>query len=282
VCSSDLKLKQKMNVEYMTNNYDVEIIIDFTRDVISFEVRPTYVYGRYCKYSREIAQTIHYCNECYGKGCSVCKYTGKKTQESVQEIIAKYIEPVFESKENKFHGAGREDVDVRMLGNGREFVIELLEPKKRNMPTEKLKELQEKINTENKEKISVFDLEITTKEKVIEIKEETKQKIYEAVVACEKVNDLEILEKYKIDFLVKQKTPNRVKKRRVDKIRERKCKIIDYKKISEKTFSIKILTDAGLYIKEFISGDGNRSSPSLSGILNYSCVCESLDVLEIV
>lgn len=28
----------------------------------------------------------------------------------------------------KFHSGGREDIDVRMLGNGRPFLIELINP----------------------------------------------------------------------------------------------------------------------------------------------------------
>ncbi len=274
-------IKEKTSAEYKTVDYDVEIIVDLTRDVISFEIRPAYVYGRYCKYSREIAQTYHYCYECRGKGCSVCNYTGKKTKTSVQEILFEYLKDVFVTKDNKFHGAGREDVDVLMLGKGREFVIELLEPKKRNFTKEDLKKLEEKINKENSEKISVSCLEITNKEKVVKIKQEPKQKTYEAVVSCDKEVDLSSLKKYFERFVVKQKTPTRVKKRRADKVRERECVVLDCEKIKDNMFSIKLLTDAGLYIKEFISGDEDRSDPSLSQILECSCVCESLNVVDI-
>ena len=43
----------------------------------------------------------------------------------------------------KFHGAGREDIDVRMLGSGRTFVLEILEPKIRDLD---LETLQEEVN----------------------------------------------------------------------------------------------------------------------------------------
>ncbi len=277
-----IKKLEEINIKYMTVDYDVEIIIDLTRDAISFEVRPVYVYGRYCKYSRNVSQTYHYCPECYGKGCSGCKFTGKKTTESVQEIVYEYLRDVFEVTENKFHGAGREDVDVLMLGNGREFVIELLEPKKRTISKEKFKEIEEKINTENKEKIKITNLQLTNKEMVVKIKQEPKQKMYEAVVSCENKVDLNLLEEYLKEFIVKQKTPKRVKNRRADIIRERNCKIVEYNQIEDNKFSLKLLSDAGLYIKEFISGDEERSIPNLSSILNNNCVCETLDVLEII
>jgi tRNA pseudouridine synthase 10 len=275
-------IEEKLNCVYKTTDYDVEILVDLTRDAISFEIRPVFVYGRYCKYTRNIAQTYHYCPTCKGKGCIDCDFSGKKTKESIQEIVYSYLKDVFVSQNNKFHGAGREDVDVLMLGDGREFVIELIEPKKRNISKEDFLEIQRKINKEQENKISVNNLKITNKEKVVEIKQEPKKKIYEAVVSCEKIENINILEEYKTEFTIKQKTPTRVKKRRVDMIRERNCKITDYEKIDEKTFSITLLSDAGLYIKEFVSGDDERSIPNLSSILNSSCVCKELNVIKII
>lgn len=275
------KIEEKLKSTYKTTDYDVEILVDLTRDAISFEIRPIYVYGKYCKYARTIAQTYHYCPACKGKGCAECNFSGKKTEESVQEIVYSYLKEVFCSQDNKFHGAGREDVDVLMLGDGREFVIELLEPKKRNLSKEELLKIQEKINKEQEKKISVNNLEITNKEKVVNIKQEPNQKMYEATVSCEDKYDISLLEKYKEKFTIKQKTPTRVKKRRVDKIRERNCKIVDYKKIDDIHFSLTLLSDAGLYIKEFISGDNDRSEPNLSSILKVNCFCEELNVLKI-
>ena len=41
-------------------------------------------------------------------------------------------------------------------------------------------------------------------------------------------------------------------------------------------------TSHGTYVKEFISGDDNRTKPSVSEILGVPCYCEKLDVLEIM
>ena len=35
---------------------------------------------------------------------------------------------IFKPSSLKFHSGGREDIDVRMLGNGRPFAIELVDP----------------------------------------------------------------------------------------------------------------------------------------------------------
>ena len=40
-------------------------------------------------------------------------------QGSVQECVAAHAIPLYQAKEVRFHSAGREDVDVRMLGSGR-------------------------------------------------------------------------------------------------------------------------------------------------------------------
>jgi tRNA pseudouridine synthase 10 len=279
----DVLINRLENFSYKHNSkeQDVLITIDLTRDVICFELRSVYLYGKYCKYSRNIAQTYHYCPECKGKGCTICEYTGKKTKESVQEIIYGYLKDVFQSKENKFHGAGREDVDVLMLGDGREFVMEFIEPKKRNVYEKGLKDIEDKINKECANKISVNNIKITNKQKVVDVKNKTQKKIYEAVVCCKGEIDINKFNEYKQEFLVKQKTPTRVQKRRANKIRERFCKIIDCKKKNNTQIVVKILADGGLYIKELINGDQERSTPSFSSILGCDCVCEELSVLEI-
>jgi len=51
-------------------------------------------------------------------------------ETSVQEEIAKPILPYFRPKDYKFHSGGREDIDVRMLGDGRPFVLELISPRR--------------------------------------------------------------------------------------------------------------------------------------------------------
>jgi tRNA pseudouridine synthase 10 len=39
--------------------------------------------------------------------------------------------------------------------------------------------------------------------------------------------------------------------------------------------------EGGLYIKELISGDENRSNPSVAGILGTGARCVELDVLDV-
>ena len=56
---------------------------------------------------------------------------------------------------------------------------------------------------------------------------------------------------------------------------------IDGKFIKSNLFEFVIQTQGGTYIKELISGDNGRTSPSFSDVFNISLVCKELDVLEI-
>ena len=85
--------------------------------------------SRYRKLRRGLPQTIFYCPRCKGdrrrrQGCEPCGGFGKLTRESVQELIARRVVPTMQAKTGQFHGAGREDIDVLMLGRGRPFVFE--------------------------------------------------------------------------------------------------------------------------------------------------------------
>lgn len=55
---------------------------------------------------------------------------GNKKMHSVQALISDNLLPIFGSSQAFLHAAGREDVDVRMLGRGRPFVMEFVNPKK--------------------------------------------------------------------------------------------------------------------------------------------------------
>lgn len=64
--------------------------------------------------------------------------------------------------------------------------------------------------------------------------------------------------------------------------REKKVTLIEAKLVDDFHFSLVLKTSHGTYVKEFISGDDNRTKPSVSEILGVPCYCEKLDVLEIM
>jgi tRNA pseudouridine synthase 10 len=60
------------------------------------------------------------------------KWKRKKFKTSVEEEIGKTLLKMTLGKNHSFHGCGREDIDVITVGEGRPFVIEIINPKKRN------------------------------------------------------------------------------------------------------------------------------------------------------
>ena len=275
------ELERRTGKKLVYSDYDINVIIDTRFDHVTLQVTPVYLYGRYLKLVRGIPQTKWPCRICRGIGCRKCNYTGKQYFESVEEIIAKKALEEFQGEDESFHGCGREDIDARMLGNGRPFVLEIKNPKKRRVD---IRKLEEKINEYAKGKVKVVNLRYSNKNEIRRLKEESFSKVYHARI----VSDVEIQEKRLKEVLsslegkiIKQKTPLRVAHRRADKIREKKiygCKPIWVK---GREALIEIKAESGTYIKELVSGDEGRTRPSIAEMLGSRCEVKELDVVAV-
>jgi len=268
---------------------DITIIysVKFGSFDITLLLRSLFVYGRYNKFVRGIPQTHWNCRICRGKGCESCKFTGKQYQTSVEELMSPKFVSDAKADGSKFHGAGREDIDVKMLGSGRPFVLELINPKVRALD---LKKIQNKVNKSNKRKIKVNDLQYSSKERVknLKLSAENTKKVYNAIVFSKKA-----ISKSQFDVLLKklksvyekqnlqQRTPIRVSHRRADKIREKKIFRVEGKFIKPNVSEFIVEAQGGTYIKELISGDAGRTTPSFSDIYGFTLECKKLDVLKI-
>jgi tRNA pseudouridine synthase 10 len=274
------EFEKALNAKADFENPELEITVNFNQDLVFFYLLPVFISGRYKKFSREITQTKHFCFKCRGKGCGFCGKTGILTSESVQSLIEKHARPMFGASSGKFHGAGREDKDVRMLGNGRQFVLELLEPKKRSLG---LKHLKDEVNRAESKKIELSGLEYCQNAAVAETKEKKHSKLYEATVSCEQPVDADKAKALSgKSFEIVQRTPLRVSKRRADMDRKRKAEIKGIEVLSKTELVVQVIAESGLYVKEFISGDEGRTNPSFSSLLETKCSCKELDVLEIL
>ena len=193
-----------------------------------------YIYGRYKKFKRGIPQTRWFCRECRGKGCENCNFTGKMYEESVEELISGSVLGEFRGADMVLHGSGREDIDARMLGSGRPFVIEIKEPRRRKLD---LQILEQKVKEENKGKLEVTGLQYVDKEVVAEIKNAKADKTYRVKVEL-KTKVLEEDLKNALDKLsgavIEQRTPTRVVHRRADLVRRRKvysARLVSFDKV---------------------------------------------------
>jgi len=268
---------------------DITIIftLRFESSEVNLLLKSIFIRGRYNKFIRGIPQTHWDCRSCRGKGCESCGFTGKQYKTSVEELINPEFVKEAKAEDSKFHGAGREDIDVRMLGKGRPFVLELKNPKTRTLNLEKL---QKKVNKRNKKKIKITNLEYSSKEQVknLKVNAENTKKVYRALTSS-----FENISKEKFEVLLKklkkeienqniqQRTPNRVSHRRADKIRKKKIYQIEGKFIKPKVYEFIIESQGGTYIKELINGDNGRTTPSITEIFGFPLECKKLDVLKI-
>ncbi len=168
-------------------------------------------------------------------------------------------------------------MDARCFGR-REFVLELKRPKNRNL---ELGRIAKKLN-ESQDKVEVFRINRTEKDRVEEVKTEDSDKSYLAIVELsKKVENLNPEKLKEIPGVIDQRTPERVSHRRADKVRNRQVYWLHWEKLGKNKLELTLKTEAGTYVKELISGDEGRTKPSVAEKLNCEASCTRLDVLEI-
>jgi len=262
-----------------------EIVIyvnPFTKQ-IKLQANPLHIAGRYRKLVRGIPQSKWFCSKCRGTGCPQCNWTGKTYPESVEEIIANPTLKTTQGEDASFHAAGREDIDARMLGSGRPFIIEVKKPRKRFVD---LKALAEDINEKAKGKLEVLNLHFADKDAVRKLKKkEMAEKVYKVLIKFDRnISDeeLELIEKKLTNVGIHQQTPLRVLHRRADRIREKHIYKAKIKRLAPDSAEMRIHCQGGLYIKELITGDEGRTKPCVAEIINAKTEPLELDVLSIV
>lgn len=258
---------------------DIVVLLDPVQDSVDVRINPVFLYGRYRKYERGIPQTHWDCRTCRGAGCERCNFTGKQYQDSVEELIGRPSIAMFSAENAVLHGAGREDIDARMIGTGRPFVLEVTAPKRRNIS---LGDLEEAINQSAGGRIGVELERWSERSEVETLKSNKAHKKYRIVVEADgPLSEDEFAKALKslTGVIISQRTPERVAHRRADKIRERRVLDIRCTGIEDGRFIVEVTGEAGLYIKELISGDNGRTSPSLSAALGRPARVTSLDVV---
>jgi tRNA pseudouridine synthase 10 len=260
---------------------EIVIILDPSTGTVEVQVNSVFFYGRYQKFERGIPQTHWDCRACKGKGCEKCNFTGAQYLDSVEELIGRPVIEIFNAGNAILHGAGREDIDARMIGTGRPFILEVVAPKIRSVD---LADLETAINRAAQGRVSVALTRWADRAEVETLKSNKAHKKYRILVgvdgeltADEFAKALESLK----GVTIHQRTPERVAHRRADKVRERKVLDIVLAGEQDGRFVVDVLGEAGLYIKELISGDSGRTRPSLAEILNRPARVTSLDVTQV-
>lgn len=259
---------------------DLTLIVDTRFWAIETEIAPLYLSGRYLKRARDVPQTRWHCSRCQGSGCLECGGTGKLYADSVEELIGGPALQAFRAGEAILHGQGREDVDVRMLGTGRPFVLELKRPWRR---TADLDALAEQIREASGGRVEVRGLAWVTSQAVQEVKETRSRKTYRAEITFTAPVGGEKLKTatHRLQGTISQRTPSRVVHRRADRERKRTVHRFEIQDRSPRRATCVVEGDAGLYIKELVSGDQGRTTPSLSELLGTDARIQELDVIAV-
>jgi tRNA pseudouridine synthase 10 len=283
------RVEAKVDAEVEFERPDVVALLELESERVDLQINPAFVYGRYRKLERGIPQTEWPCRECGGSGyrdgeeCDHCDGQGYMYRESVEELVAPAIREAMDGADATFHGAGREDVDARMLGEGRPFVLEVANPRERSPDVETL---EAEVNDRAEGRVEVRDLALATYEMVERVKELAANKTYRAEVAfSEPVGeaDLESALAELRGETIHQDTPERVSHRRADLTRTREVHGIDgaLEDDDEGTHqqaTVEVHGEGGLYIKELLHGDSGRTEPSLAGLLGVGVEVAALDV----
>lgn len=259
-----------------------------TSHAVDVQINPAFVYGRYRKLERDIPQTEWPCRECGGSGvqlgddgeeaCDYCDGSGYMYDTSVEQVVRPHVVDAMDGDEGTFHGAGREDVDARMLEEGRPFVLEVKRPRER---TPDVATLESEINEAAEGAVEVEGLRLASYDMVERIKEHDASKHYRADVEFgDSVEEDEFeaaLEELR-GTTVEQDTPQRVDHRRAALTRERTVYDAEGELREPTQAEVRIHGEGGLYIKELISSDEGRTVPSLAGLLETDAVVTALDV----
>ena len=274
-------LEPRLQKTVVFEHPDIHVIIDTRFDVLTLQIKPVYLYGRYQKLQRDIPQTTWHCRICRGVGCRVCNFTGQQYPLSVEEAIGEWAVKLTNAKEAILHGAGREDIDALMVGEGRPFVLEIKHP---HLRTIDLHQLEQHVNKDFDKKVQVHKLRWSTKEEIARLKQASFRKIYRITIEGktpfikEKLKEVaQILP----GTTIQQFTPTRVAHRRAQKNRSRTIYQCTVESIAKTSAVLTLETESGTYVKEFVSGDEGRTQPNLSELLDIPCTVTQLDVIDV-
>jgi tRNA pseudouridine synthase 10 len=240
---------------------------------VAFRMEHTLVGGNYVKLARKLSQTPW---ELEGD---------RKTSSSTSEEIANPILEFFRADEYKFHSSGREDVDVRMLGSGRPFVIEFIQPHLNpEVDLEFFERMTQRINSSSS-LVQVNNLCLFSNEQFQEMKDsiDQKKKSYRCIVWVSRPlqpGELEPLKQI-TDLVVNQQTPIRVLHRRSQLNREKIIHTMSAEWINPQFLILDLTTSSGTYVKEFVHSDRGRCHPSLGSILGCEADILQLDVMDL-
>lgn len=265
-------ISQNLGIKVNHKNPDITIIIDLQLDMIEISSRSLYVYGRYIKNKRGIPQKQRKCQECRGNGCPECELTGYTTTDSVEQRLTVPLLQLFNANRIKFSWIGSEDMNSLVLGKGRPFYAEILEPHIR-----KPKRI--------KSTIKKIDNDISFSELNLMVKRPRRDRQFTVIVQSNlKLNKR--ISKINIQTLQEffKETSVKIMSSNLNKIISKTIYYLTVESVKGSNLQIKLECDGGLSIRRFLTGENDEVIPNISGILKREITLNKekpFDILDV-
>jgi tRNA pseudouridine synthase 10 len=262
------KVKTLVGLEPEFKHPDIVIMVDLDKLDVKAVITPTYILCRYLKLGRNISQVKWFTSD------------GVRKYPLAIEDVVEPLKSLFNAEDIRLHAAGREDVDARMLGSGRQLVVELRKAKNKTVSVDEVLKV-----LSNSELILILFDRFVESGYVREIKLKNMLKVYRLLVLSEKPLTTDLLRSLEREFtnrVISQRTPTRVLRRKKDIIRFRRVYNVKSRLVNEYLIEFLVKCDGGLYVKELVHGDGGRTTPSFSEFLGYGLKVLELDVIDII
>lgn len=226
---------------------------------------PLYVAGRYNKWQRGIANSPWTEDDWASTSAGQQRSTANVTDALVGPITA-----ALGARGGTMASAGREDVDVRMLGSGRPFVVEVWGALKR---TADWAAVAAAVHAECPG-VSATQVRVSDRAEYsgLQAASEQRCKKYGALIHTAMPVPAAVLDRVHAlrDIPLAQRTPLRVVHRRSMEVRSKRVLQVSLEPVAGCWYVATITASGGTYIKEFVHGDGGRTQPSLGQLLAWA------------
>jgi len=258
--SKEFSKKTKKKMDFL--DPEVTFTIDLKEQTCDIRSKNLIFQGRYTKNQRGLPQKQKSCENCNGKGCSLCTFHGISNYESIEGKISDVIFKKFGGTLAKFTWIGGEDKSSLVLGSGRPFFTRLQNPKKRKIKFPKI--LQN-------ESVKIHNLKIIPDIPKLPLNFTS---LIEILISTDREISTSNLSRLKSLF-----TTPIIFSENSGKKSEKKIYDVSYKKKSKNQFILRIKADGGLSVKRFVLGE--NVVPSVSQLLENDCKCVEFDFLDI-
>ena len=240
---------------------DTTFTINLKDQSCQLRTKSIVLFGRYVKNSRNLIQKQKHCINCVGKGCRMCNFHGISEFNSVEGLISKFLFEQCGGTTAKFTWIGGEDKSSLVLGIGRPFFVKIQNPSKRKLQQTSF--VCDSLKIHHLKTVMKSPAQPIHFTSLIKIKISTSSEINS--------DALKVLKNLTLSpVVIYEKSGKRMEKNILS---------VKYKKKSDVEFYLYVIAAGGLPVKRFVSGDD--VVPSVSSLLNISCMCKEFDFSDI-